>query len=157
MASKRQIDLLGLAFWLVLTFGVAFFGSQFEPGAWYQTISKPDWTPPGWVFGPVWTLLYLMMAVAAWLIWRRRAQTSVYLPLGLYIAQLLLNGLWSWFFFGRQMIGLALIDLLLLVVMVFITLVVFIRLHRWAGILLVPYLLWVCFASALNYEIFRLN
>jgi tryptophan-rich sensory protein len=98
-----------------------------------------------------------MMAVAAWLIWRRRAQTSVYLPLGLYIAQLLLNGLWSWFFFGRQMIGLALIDLLLLVVMVFITLVVFIRLHRWAGILLVPYLLWVCFASALNYEIFRLN
>ena len=154
---NRARDLLGLSFWLILTFGVATIASQFEPGSWYQMIAKPSWTPPGWVFGPVWSLLYLMMALSAWMVWRRRASRKVGLPLGFYLAQLIVNGLWSWLFFGRQMIGAALIDLILLVLLVAITLFLFARIDRRAAALLAPYFLWICFASALNFEIWRLN
>jgi tryptophan-rich sensory protein len=157
MASKKTIDLLGLLGWVILTFGVAYVSSQFEPGQWYEAISKPSWTPPGWVFGPVWSLLYLAMSVSAWLVWRKRSHRAVTLPLGFYLAQLIVNGLWSWFFFGRQMIGVALVDLLLLVLLVAVTLVLFFRVDRRAGVLLVPYQLWICFAAALNYQIWRLN
>lgn len=157
MPSSRTTNLIGLAFWLLVTFGVAAFGAQFQPGSWYTTIAKPNWTPPGWVFGPVWSLLYLMMGVSAWLVWRLRKAKSVLLPLSLYAAQLSVNGLWSWLFFGQQMIGVALIDLLLLVALVGIAVVLFSRVSRSAGVLLTPYLLWVCFAAALNFQIWRMN
>jgi len=157
MNGKKTSDLLGLLFWFALTFGVAYVSSQFEPGPWYATISKPPWTPPGWVFGPVWSLLYLSMSISAWLVWRSRARKAVALPLGIYVLQLIANGLWSWFFFGRQLIGVALVDLLALVLVVSINLVLFFRIDRKAGTLLIPYLLWISFAAALNYQIWRLN
>jgi len=157
MAGRRKSDLLGLLFWVLLTFSVAFISSQFEPGPWYGTIAKPSWTPPGWVFGPVWSLLYLSMSISAWLVWRHRAQKPVILALGFYVVQLIVNGLWSWLFFGRQIIGAALIDLLSLVLLVAVTLALFFRIDRKAGVLLTPYLLWICFAAALNLQIWRLN
>jgi tryptophan-rich sensory protein len=105
----------------------------------------------------VWSLLYLLMGISAWIVWRHRARVSVVFPLGLYVLQLIVNGLWSWIFFGRHMIGAALVDLLLLVLLVILTLVAFFRVDRKAGILLTPYLLWICFAAALNFQIWRLN
>lgn len=155
--DRRTTDLLGLAFWIVLTLSVAALASHFEPGAWYTTIAKPVWTPPGWLFGPVWGILYLGMSVSAWLIWRQRFHRNVMTPLGFYLAQLFANGLWSWLFFGSQLIGSALIDLLVLVLLIVVTLVLFMKIDRKAGYLLVPYLLWVCFATALNYQIWRMN
>ena len=157
MVSRRTNDLLGLLFWLLVTFGVAYIASQFEPGQWYGTISKPSWTPPGWIFGPVWGLLYLAMSISAWLVWRKAGRVSMSAPIGFYVSQLIVNGLWSWFFFGRQWIGVALIDLILLVILVAVTLVLFLRTDRRAGFLLIPYFLWICFAMALNFQIWRLN
>ena len=157
MTRKRLFDILGLAFWIVLTFSVAAFGSQFQPGDWYASIAKPPWTPPGWLFGPVWGILYLSMGVSAWLVWRQRYNRSVSLPLACYLLQLVANGLWSWLFFGRQWIGLAFIDLIVLVITVAITTAMFLRVRKLAGYMLLPYLLWGSFAAALNFQIWRMN
>ena len=156
-SDKLLPDILGLIFWIVITFGVAAFASQFMPGDWYTTLKKPTWTPPGWIFGPVWGLLYLAMSLSAWLIWRERLRRRVFLPLGFYGIQLFINGLWSWLFFGKQLIGGALVDIVLLVIALTITIVVFYRTKRLSGILLIPYLIWVLFATALNFQIWRLN
>jgi tryptophan-rich sensory protein len=155
--NKRTADLMGLAFWIVLTFGVAAFASQFEPGAWYQTIAKPSWTPPGWLFGPVWGLLYLAMSVSAWLIWRQRSTVKATVPLTLYLVQLALNGLWSWLFFGHQMIGTALVDIIVLTLLIALTAMMFFRIRKAAGIMMLAYFLWVSFATTLNLQIWRLN
>jgi translocator protein len=95
MASTRLFNILGLALWVVITFGIAAFASQFEPGEWYASIAKPSWTPPGWLFGPVWGLLYFSMSFAAWLVWIQRSRTPVVIPLFLYLTQLAINGFWS--------------------------------------------------------------
>ena len=150
-------NLLGLIAWLVVTYAFAAFGSFFEPGSWYDELVKPAWTPPSWVFGPVWTLLYTAMAVAAWLVWRQGGWQSNRLVLALYIIQLLLNAVWSWLFFGQQWIGLALIDIILLFILIFSTMILFWRRNRPAGILFLPYLIWVAFASTLNFAFWRLN
>ena len=157
MISKRLFDFLGLAFWIVVTFGIAVIASQFEPGEWYTSLAKPSWTPPGWLFGPVWGLLYLSMSVAAWLVWRRRSRLSVSLPLIIYLAQLGLNGLWSWLFFGNRLIGYALLDIIILTILITITLNMFVKIDKIAGLLFIPYLIWVCFATALNFQIWRMN
>jgi len=150
-------NVLGLLFWILLTFGVAAFASQFEPGEWYTRLAKPSWTPPGWVFGPVWGILYMAMSVSAWLVWRQRKVQKTIVPLGLYIGQLALNGLWSWLFFGRHLIGTALIDLLVLLAAVAAATVVFRRISAIAAMLLIPYLLWLFFAAVLNLQIWRMN
>jgi tryptophan-rich sensory protein len=155
--SSRLLDLSGLVFWIVLTFGVAGIASQFQPGEWYTHIAKPGWTPPGWLFGPVWGVLYLLMSVSAWLVWRQRHKTSVLWPLGFFLVQLAANGIWSWLFFGRQWIGLALIDLVVLVGLVVTTSAMFRQVQRLAGIMMLPYLLWVSFAAVLNFQIWRMN
>ena len=98
---------LGLMGWLSLTFAAAVFGGQFTPGPWYAQLAKPGITPPAWVFGPVWTALYAMMAVAAWLVWKQRGFAGASLALTLFIVQLALNALWSWIFFGLHNPGLA--------------------------------------------------
>lgn len=148
---------LGLLGWLLITAAAAAFGGQFMPGPWYADLAKPSWTPPGALFGPVWTLLYIMMAVAAWLVWRRRGTAGVGLALSLWVLQLVLNALWSWLFFGRQQIGLALVDIALLWLLIAATILAFRAVHRGAALLLVPYLAWVSFASALNWALWRLN
>ncbi|MBD3404488.1 tryptophan-rich sensory protein [candidate division GN15 bacterium] len=148
----------GLVGWLAATFAVAFFGAQFTPGEWYALLTKPAWTPPNWLFGPVWTLLYAMMAVAAYLVWRRFGFAGGGgVALGLFLLQLVLNGLWSWFFFGLHWIGLAFLDILALWVAILATIIAFYRLHRIAAWLLIPYLLWVSYAAALNLALWRLN
>ncbi len=149
--------LAALAGFLVVTFAVAFFGTQFTPGAWYDILVKPSWTPPGWIFPPVWTTLYAAMAFAAWLVWRNTPAAMASPALIAFAVQLVFNGLWSWLFFGEHRIGLALIDIILLLAAIVITTVLFFRRHKLAGWLMVPYIAWVTFATALNFRIWTLN
>jgi tryptophan-rich sensory protein len=126
------------------------------PG-WYESLHKPGFSPPSWLFGPVWTLLYTMMAVAAWLVWRQAGFAGAGLALGVFLAQLVLNALWSIVFFGKHNIGGALGVIGLLWLGILTTLWLFWRQVPAAGWLLVPYLAWVSFASALNYQLWVLN
>jgi translocator protein len=124
---------------------------------WYASLNKPAWTPPDAVFGPVWMMLYFLMALAAWLVWRCRARASVRGPLALFGVQLGLNAAWSWLFFGLHSPGGGMIDIVLLLAAIVATLAAFWRRSRVAGILLVPYLAWVAFAGILNFAIWRMN
>lgn len=148
---------LSLAVWIVISLTAGMIGSRFMPGAWYESIAKPSWTPPDLVFGPVWTLLYILMGVAAWIVWRSGAETGRLAPLSVFIFQLALNALWSYIFFGLHKPGAAFAEILALWAMILATLVLFWRVRPAAGFLLIPYLAWVTFASALNYQIWRLN
>ncbi len=148
---------VGLGFWLAVTFTAAWIGSRFQPGEWYAGLVKPALTPPGWVFGPVWTMLYAMMATAAWLVWRSLGMSDALIPLGLFLGQLALNALWSYLFFGLQRPDLAFLDIVALWLGLLATLVAFWRANAPAGILLLPYLLWVSFATYLNFQFWRLN
>jgi benzodiazapine receptor len=148
---------IGLAFWLTVTFSAAWVGSRFQPGEWYAGLVKPALTPPAWVFGPVWTLLYAMMGIAAWLVWRNFRVAAALGPLGLFLVQLALNALWSYLFFGLQRPGLAFLDIVALWLAILATLCAFWRAYPLAGLLLFPYLLWVSFATYLNFQFWRLN
>jgi tryptophan-rich sensory protein len=154
---KNGVDFIALAVSIVLVAGAASFGALFSPGDWYAGLVKPSFNPPNWIFGPVWTALYFMMAVAAWLVWRRRDAQPVTLALAVYLVQLALNALWSWLFFGLHAMGAAFIDICLLWLLILATLVLFWRVHRWAGALLAPYLAWVGFAAVLNFALWQLN
>lgn len=143
-----------LLVFFVIVFAVAAFGALFTPGEWYQTLSKPAWNPPNWIFGPVWTVLYVMIAVSGWLVWQQDGNA---LAVRLYALQLVLNAAWSWLFFGMHAIGLALIDVILLLLVIVAAIVVFWPLSRIAAGLLVPYAAWVAFATLLNAAIWRLN
>ena len=148
---------LALVAFLALCFGAAWIGSQFEPGAWYQGLQKPSWNPPAWVFAPVWSLLYLMMAVAGWLVWRERGRKAVRLALALFVLQLALNAAWSWLFFGLNRPDLAFVEIVVLWLAILATAARFWRVRRAAGALLLPYLAWVGFAGVLNWVLWRLN
>jgi benzodiazapine receptor len=146
-----------LAVFLMACFGAAALGGLATGPSvrdWYPTIVKPSWTPPSWLFGPVWTLLYAMMGVAGWLVWRRVGWSGA---LMWFAAQLLLNATWSPVFFGLHQLGWAFVNIVLLWVAIAGTTVAFWRVSPVAGWLLVPYLAWVTFASALNFAIWRLN
>ena len=149
--------MLALAGWIVLSFGVAGESGAARPGAWYRGINKPSWNPPDWVFAPVWSLLYTLMGVAAWLVWQQRAETAVQLALGLFVVQLLCNALWSWLFFGWHRMGVAMLELMVLWCLILATIVAFWQVRPLAGGLLIPYLTWVSFAGFLNYTLWRLN
>jgi tryptophan-rich sensory protein len=154
---SRRRDVLGLAAFVVMCFGVSLLGGRATLPAlahWYPALAKPAWTPPAWVFGPVWTLLYPTMAVAGWLAWREgRARSGTLL----FLLQLALNAAWPWIFFGERRIGWALVCVVALCALILGTLAAFWRVSRGAAILLVPYLGWVGFAAALNAAIWRLN
>ena len=143
--------------WIGLCFLAAAMGGIFMPGEWYARLHKPSWNPPNWIFGPVWTALYLMMAIAAWLVWRRGGLAAQRKPLSLFLAQLLLNALWSPLFFGLHLPGLAFVDLLLLWIALAATVRAFWKVSPSASLLLWPYLAWITFAGALNLAIYRLN
>jgi benzodiazapine receptor len=140
-----------------LCFLTAWVGSRFTPGESYLQLQKPSWTPPGYLFGPVWSILYLSMGVAAWLVWRRAGFSGASLALTLFIVQLILNGAWSWVFFGLHKTGLAFAEILVLWGMILLTLLAFWRVNATAGVLFLPYLAWVSFAAVLNYTIWQLN
>jgi translocator protein len=153
----RSQSLLGLGISIALGFAVAFFGAQFPPGAWYEQLAKPAFTPPNALFGPVWTAIYVMMGVAAWLVWREKGLHHAAGPLTLYASQLALNAAWSWLFFGLQRPDLALADIVVLWVAILATMVAFWRHHVVAGALFIPYLAWVSFAVLLNFSFWQLN
>ena len=143
---------------LVLTAAAAAVGTLVEPGSWYAGIDKPDLTPPDAVFGPVWGVLYLMIAVAGWLLWQvRDTSPSARVALGLWLFQLVLNGLWSGLFFGVHRLGLAFAEILVLWLAILATIAVAWRARPLAGMLLIPYFLWVGFAAWLNGTIWLLN
>ncbi|MGB8475729.1 MAG: TspO/MBR family protein [Candidatus Acidiferrum sp.] len=123
--------------------------------AWYEELSKPHWTPPNWLFAPVWTALYVAMAVATWLVWRRSSLTSV--PMRLFLLQLLLNVAWSAVFFRFRSPGWAFLEIAILWCAILLTAIAFRRTAPLAGWLMVPYLMWVSYAGALNFAIWRLN
>ena len=158
MSRGRQA--FGLVVVVVVTFAAAGIGSVFTSGSvseWYPSIEKPSWTPPGWLFGPVWTALYTLMAVAAWVIWRKEGWAGARAALVLYGVQLALNAAWSPLFFGLRMPGVAFAELVVLWMAVIATAVAFWKKSPLAGALLVPYVLWTTFAAALNLAIWRLN
>lgn len=133
-------------------------GAMFSsPGEWYASLEKPWFTPPNWVFGPAWTTLYCLMAIAGWLVWRERTTSKVGPALGLFVVQLVVNAAWSYLFFGAHRVGAALVDVALLDVCVLVTTILFWRIRPLAGLLLVPYLAWIGFATALNYGVWQLN
>jgi translocator protein len=157
-SSRGWTQWVGLAAWLGLCYVAAFIGSRFtDTGAWYQALEQPAWQPPDWLFGPVWTLLYAMMAVAAWLVWRDRGFRGAPAALTLFLVQLALNVAWSWLFFGEQRPDLAFGEIVLLWIAILATLVAFWRIRPLAGALLIPYLLWVTYAATLNHAIWQLN
>lgn len=158
LRSERR--LLGLALWIGVSFLAAAVGNLLGGSGistWYPSLSKPPWTPPGWLFGPVWTLLYILMGVAAWRIWVRFGWKGARVPLTLFSIQLVLNALWTPAFFGLQSPGLGLIVILQLWMVLVATTISFGRCDRPAGLLLLPYLAWVSFATLLNFELWRLN
>ncbi|MCL4119605.1 UNVERIFIED_CONTAM: hypothetical protein GTU68_060950 [Idotea baltica] len=124
---------------------------------WFVELNKPAWNPPNWIFGPVWSWLYLMMAIAAWLVWRESSLLKSRLALGWFGFHLILNILWSVLFFGLQQPGWAALEIVILWVSILVSIVLFSRHSKLAAGLLVPYLLWVTFASVLNYTIWSLN
>ena len=147
----------GLAGWLALSAAALTVGSLFPADEWYAALRKPSWTPPGWVFPIAWTALYAMMGVAAWLVWRRAGFAGAGPALGLYLAQLAVNAAWSYLFFGLHRPDLALLDIAVLWALIAATAVAFRRHSRLAAWLLVPYLLWVTYASTLNAGIWLMN
>lgn len=157
MLPQKQI--LGLIGWLILCYLVAGIGgvASINAGSFYAQLVRPEWAPPGSLFGPVWTALYTLMAIAAWLVWRQRGFRHARPALILFLVQLAVNGLWSWLFFAWQLGALSFIDILLLLVLINLTIVSFWRIKPLAAMLLVPYLLWVSFAAVLNYSIWQLN
>ena len=146
---------------LAVTFSAAFIGSLFTREAvpdWYANLNKPSFTPPNWLFGPVWTALYLLMALSAFIVWQKGlANSAVRIALTIYLIQLILNALWSVIFFGLKMPWLSFIEILLLWTAIGLTILAFARVSITAAVLLVPYILWVSFAAVLNFAIWLLN
>lgn len=163
MASSPAISkailprFIALVFWLLLCFGAASLGAVFAPGEWYASLLKPAWNPPGWIFGPVWSALYTMMAVAAWLVWRQGGWDRQRKPLLIFLVQLALNALWTPLFFGLHRPGMAFAEIVLLWLAIAGTLLAFRSVSRVAAWLLAAYLAWVGFAAALNFTLWQLN
>ena len=160
MKPSALQQILGLAALVLVCFAAAGLGGLVTTPripTWYADLAKPGWTPPDWIFGPVWTALYLMMAFSAWLVWRQAGLAGARLPLALFGIQLLLNSLWSVLFFGLQNPGAAGVEIILLWVAILATLLAFWRQSNLAGALLVPYLAWVSFAAVLNVTIWWMN
>jgi tryptophan-rich sensory protein len=145
--------------WLVLCYLASAIGAAaaVQASDFYGELIQPAWAPPAWLFGPVWTLLYTFMAIAAWLVWRVGGLQKNRPAFTVFLVQLALNALWSWLFFAWYLGALAFVDIVLLLVFIAINIVLFGRVSVWAGLLLVPYFLWVSFASVLNFAMWQLN
>ncbi len=155
--TTQRRPLLALSAWIVACFAASAIGAFFMPGEWYAQLAKPAWNPPNWIFGPVWTALYLMMAVAAWRVWRLGGFGRQRRPLTLFFVQLALNAAWSPIFFGLKNPAFAFAEILLLWLAISLTIAAFRRVDRLAAGLLAPYLAWVSFAALLNFTLWRLN
>jgi tryptophan-rich sensory protein len=151
---------LSLLFSILLAHSAGLLGSLTTitgAGSWYQTLVQPAFAPPSWVFGPVWFTLYTLMGIAAWMIWLQRKKKASRFALWVYLFQLVLNSVWSLLFFGLQRPDLALVEIAILLGMIIATIVLFWRIDTRAGALLIPYALWVSFATLLTTFIVVLN
>lgn len=160
MSPSTVKSLKGLVAWIAVTFAAAAIGSiaSLEAGSFYGQLARPGWAPPASVFGPVWTVLYALMAVAAWWTWKAAGSfAAARAPLSAYLVQLALNALWSWLFFAWHLGGAAFADIVLLWLMLLVTIVGFWRTSALAGALMLPYLAWVTFAAFLNLSTWQLN
>jgi tryptophan-rich sensory protein len=153
----RQI--VGLLGWLALSFAAAAIGgvASAEAGAFYERLARPAWAPPGWLFAPVWAALYVLMGVAAWLVWRVHGLKEGRNALALFIVQLAANALWTWLFFAWRQGAFAFAEVIVLWCLIVATAASFWRLNALAAALLLPYLAWVTFAAALTFSTWRLN
>jgi tryptophan-rich sensory protein len=171
MSAVKQKDKLGMAHqsikeqalglfgWLGASFAAGGLGAiaSSNAGVFYGQLSRPPWAPPGWLFGPVWSVLYLLIGLAAWLVWRKHGYHGASAALQLFIVQLIANALWTWLFFEWHLGAVAFVEIVVLWLLIAATLFCFWRLHRPAALLLVPYLAWVSFATALTFALWRLN
>ena len=160
MKADIERPYLSLAVFLAICAMVSIVGglvTATSVGGWYQTLDKPPFNPPDWVFGPVWTLLFVMIAVAGWRVWQKRHARAVGWALTVYALQLLLNLGWSVLFFGMQRVDLAAIEIVIFLAAIALNVRLFMPIDRLAGLLLVPYLCWVGFATVLTVAIFRIN
>lgn len=161
---KKSTELLGLFGWLIVVFITATVGAfaSVNAGEFYNQLEQPSWAPPGWLFGPVWTVLYAFMGIAAWLVWRERYNLNaslkkIHAALTIFLMQLVLNALWSWLFFSWHLGGWAFVDIVVLWIFIGFTVVGFLRVNKLAALLMAPYLLWVLFAAILNYAVWKMN
>jgi benzodiazapine receptor len=160
MPENRTPPVIPFLLCQTVCFSAGFIGSQATIRAlqgWYPTLSKPSFTPPGWLFAPVWTVLYFLMGLALFQVWRSEPSRARTWGLWLFAFQLLLNGLWSWIFFGWYKLQLAFFEIVILDFVVLATILVFRRIKGSSAGLLIPYLAWLCFATALNFSIWRMN
>ena len=157
MSKTKQA--LGLGGWFFVSFAASVVGglASIRAQAFYSALDQPAWAPPPWLFGPVWSVLYVMIAVAAWLVWRQGGLRANALALGVFLAQLALNALWTWLFFAWRLGAVAFLEIILLWVLIAATVVAFWKVRPLAGALMTPYLAWVTFAGVLNYSLWRLN
>ncbi len=156
-STPKQV--VGLVAWLLVSFTASGIGAMasIQAQSFYGQLAQPGWAPPPWLFGPVWTLLFTLMGIAAWLVWRSGGFGAHRQALTLFLVQLAFNALWSWLFFAWHLGLLALADIVLLWGLITATLVSFWRVSPLAGALFVPYLLWVSFAGVLNFSLWQLN
>lgn len=154
---NKTKDALALACWLALCFLAALGGVFVSTGDWYASLNKPSWNPPSWLFGPVWSTLYCMMAIAAWQVWRIGGWQRQRAALSLFITQLVLNALWTPIFFGAHQMGWAFVEICILWLTLVATIRAFWKVKQSAALLLLPYLAWSTFAAVLNFTLWRLN
>jgi tryptophan-rich sensory protein len=160
--TRTSIDragLLSLAFWLLVSFAAAGIGglASAQSAEFYLQLERPAWAPPAGVFGPVWSILYALMGISAWLVWRERRLAGGWAPYAWFFAQLAANALWTWIFFVWRQGAWAFIEILVLIVLIVGTIVSFRAIKATAAWLLLPYLAWVCFAAALTFALWRSN
>jgi benzodiazapine receptor len=154
---SRATDLIGLAAWVLVSFVAAAVGGLASAPSFYEQLQQPSWAPPPWLFGPVWSVLYLLMGIAAWLVWRVWGFRASRVALSLFLIQLAANSLWTWLFFGWQRGQLAFIEIVVLWALIVATIVAFWRVRPLAGVLLIPYLAWVSYATVLTYAMWQRN
>lgn len=157
-----KINYLKLVLSIVICQGAGLVGSIFTTPTvksdWYTNLNKPSFQPPDWLFGPVWVTLFLLMGISLYLIWNTRAdEVKTTIPLGIFVFQLILNIMWSYLFFYLKNPLLAFIEILILWIAILVTMILFVRINKLAGLLLTPYLLWVAFAAVLNFFLWNLN
>lgn len=161
MMSTKKNQFIPFIICLAIPLAIGAMGSFFtfeSVKSWYTTLNKPSFNPPSSVFGPVWTTLYILMGISSYLVWRRRKELSgYYWAASVYAIQLVLNLMWSFLFFYQQQIGLALLEIGVLLLVIIINAFLFYRMEKIAGLLFIPYILWVSFASYLTYSIYILN
>ena len=158
-SDKKNILWLFFFISLCLIFGNGLGGyfTFISVETWYQTLNKPSFNPPDWVFGPVWTTLYILMGISVWLVWKRKPSADRTIGIRIFWVQLFFNILWTYIFFGIQKIGLSFLEIIFLIFLIFSNIIYFLKIDKIAGYLLIPYLIWVLYASVLTYNIWILN